>query len=175
MGDLRGGGLTGFAVSLCDVVLETVLAKMRTRVWISLISLGLVFIFGLMAIVFLFVLAYAALAKTYDTTTAAFVLFGVCIFICLGTLIVYRLSLSALKRKKLYTRAVTAETERDAQKLPPELFLGAEIGRLAENFFGNNLSTSLITSLLIGAAAIGYRPKTSIKIMSRLAGIKRRR
>ena len=167
----RDGGLAGLAVDFGDAVIEACYAKIKTKFWLAIISLCLMVTFGMIGIIFLFVLAFAALSQAYNPTVAAFSLFGVCLFICLGTYVVYKISIASLARKKPY-RGVAKDRDQGGENLPPELLLGAEAGRLAKNFFGKNIPTSLVTSLIIGAV-VGYMPKTSLKIMTRLAGMRK--
>jgi hypothetical protein len=173
MKDFRNGGLTALALALGNAAFERCIERVKTRLCMAFVSSLLFLIFSLIGVALLFVIAFLALIKVYDPTVAALILFGVCVFICAGTLIVHNLSLASLKRKKLYDRAVNEETRKDTEKLPPELFVGAEAGRFVRDFFGNNLPATLVTSLLIGAA-VGYMPKTSFKIISGLAGLKRK-
>ena len=124
------GNLLKSAVHLGGAYGALRLKRLKVRILSTLISVALCLVFGLIAILFLFVLAFLALRDAYGAEAAALILFSTALILCVCIWIIHLVA----NRQPPESKSAELVSELKSQ-LPSSLALGMALGRQTKNLF----------------------------------------
>jgi hypothetical protein len=156
-------------IPMLEDALETVneafiqprLRRFKTRLAMSVVTAAVLALFALLGMVCLFMLAFLSLSNAYTPQTAAGILFGFCVFICLGALLVHKIARHIEDRRDLEARFALPE-RRSFRPARPRAEPGPSIGETVRDYFAENKGSALIAVAMAGAL-FGARPGLVLK------------
>ncbi len=145
-----------------EVFVQPRLKRLKARISLSLVTVGLLALFAFLGMLCLFLLAFLILSNAYDAQRAAGVLFGFCILICLSTLVVHAIAKHRLDRDDIEARFSSLPDRRSTRK--PERD-APSVGELVQDFFAEHKGSALI-AVAVAGVILGARPGLAFKAVS---------
>jgi hypothetical protein len=135
--------------------------RFKQKLFLSLLSAAIFSLFAVLALIFLCVIMFIALAENYGPMTAAVTLFGLAFMLCLVTVLVHLIA----------RRLRTAEPDNSLvnglkAQLPSTLALGMALGRQTRNLF--TPKKIAVAALLAVGAVLVSRPVTTYRLVKNL-------
>ncbi len=155
-----------------EVYVQPRIRRLKARLLLSVVTGVVLAIFGLLALICLFLMVFLGLARAYDPQTAATILFGFCVLICIGTVIVHavakriedrhdREAKFALPTRKLFKPSNRKTSAAQAGAMESK----ADVQAIMQDYFAEN-KVSALAAVAVAGLLVGARPKLAIKTVS---------